>query len=765
MAYQATQFADCQTIIKTFERAAAYSPTEESVFAMLTPVLQNIRANAGAFVEQSEIELNLAQETSSANKSRGADTQSSNIGYNLDKASEDDEAIGTSINNKPNIEKVRNPNPTVVSKTAGTSITSTLGTSSDDVDFTDPVKEGYLNSIETLSDAFTFDTVNDKIDSIEAANWYKDCIGCKIRPGTLEELTLQSGINGVVFSFLDALEEMWKQVLQQYEKMKELFNQDPYLDLCAFIKWLQSYVCIPDLARIIAALMALMSRIAFDFGGIIGIILSLVAVLIQPFLTNLVNALQKFLLLIIRPIECIIDKLQLLLAKGGELFTIFTELEHSSIARNINATQLPVTTRRGGNFLGADLGGTVTGNALGVDLHEDQNATRSIDASFGLKEYIDAQRAKNQQAVEAAQKELENLNKASKNVDVSNPAAVENFNNKRDQARDNLRNAVEKRDLSTIQRINKRIDNLQKTGRSIISDFIQYLREAVRVVEAFINGIWDELKKLMMEFGGGHNSFIADLIKKMGIIQMIQLAYALISRKGLKGCDNESDDVLKNAEISGLLGATSNSFAVWTDDEGNVHIEDNNDGLTDAIDAVIEAFGSDPNSPIKPGTNKAKSGLVNVDGSLSPTEQGVTGNELGKNVNNVLNNLNLTDLAATSNAGGARTAVGAGGVGGTGSNLNTLLSKASGVGQNGSPISPLANSKDLKQIDKGNTTTDAIQKLKSLIQLTGDPVLDTQIARATEAVTARTNITYKCPLQTSVSNAEQVNKWIDELNQ
>ena len=56
------------------------------------------------------------------------------------------------------------------------------------------------------------------------------------------------------------------------------------------------------------------------------------------------------------------------------------------------------------------------------------------------------------------------------------------------------------------------------------------------------------------------------------------------------------------------------------------------------------------------------------------------------------------------------------------------------------------------------------QKLKSLIEFTGDPILDASIARATEALTTPVNVVFKCPLQTTVRQAEQVNKWVRELN-
>lgn len=674
MAYSATQFADCQTIIKTFERAAAYCPTEESVYAMLTVPLQNMRTSAGAFVEQSELDLNTSSPTSAKTKAQGPLEQNTNIGTNFDKATEDDDSI---------IQNLKG-----------------------------------LDAVQAVQDAFSIGDIavpglNQKIDEIEAANWYKDCINCDIRLASLEEMKQQVFINGFGNPFLEALQAMYQQMLAQIESMKELFNGDPYADLCIFIKWLKEFVCIPDLARIIAVLMALLSKMAFDFGGVVGILLSLVAPLIQPFLTNLVNTLQDYIFLILKPIECIINKFQTLLASADVL---------KAMEDGLASVNIPITWRRNGEVTGqANLG------VMNVNLHETGSATTNptqlIQDTFGvnisIQERINAKKAENQQKVEEAARKLEALDKSAQNINMSNPQEIERFNKRRQEAKEEYDNAIESRDLSAIQRVNKRITEGMQIARSAILQLMQYLREAVQSVEAYINQLWDELKKLTLEFGGGHSSFLGDLLKKMQIVQIIQLVYSLIKNAGLEGCDNEEDASISAAEnsVAIALNNLDSNVSFWVDEDGNMHLEDTNDGLTDAIDAVVEVFGFDPNSPVTPGTQPA-------DKSTSPSD---------------IDNINSA-AAAAANSGdrGQQT-------------------------QNQIPLSTLANTQNLSQTDRGNSVTEARQKLNSLIQLTGDPVLDSQIARATEAAVSRTNITFKCPLQTSVTNAEQVNKWISEL--
>ena len=78
-------------------------------------------------------------------------------------------------------------------------------------------------------------------------------------------------------------------------------------------------------------------------------------------------------------------------------------------------------------------------------------------------------------------------------------------------------------------------------------------------------------------------------------------------------------------------------------------------------------------------------------------------------------------------------------------------------------------------IDDGNVGIDAIakafglgddprQKFKGLVQFTGDKLLDSSISRAVDALVDPRRIKFKCPLQTSVASAEQVNRWISELD-
>lgn len=622
MAFSPTAFCDCQTIIKTYERGAIYCANTESVFAMLTPVLQNNRVNAQAFIEQSEIEENRSNPKPASEKPTGNDSPEQTAGgfYNMDKADQDDGGFSDNIEDNGTLTKE--------------------------------------------SSSF---------------NW-QDCFPCDFRIKTLEE-AIELSFSATGSSFLNAFEEMFKNALQQMEKIKQLFKGlDQYADLCVFLEWLKTFVCLPDLARILSALMAMLSRVSFDLGGSIGIILSLVTPLIQPFLSNLVASLEKALMLIIKPLECIIDALQRLISS--------LDVENV-LDKNIDATQLSVKWRRQGPKIGevkahssvSKLYNLFTkgDDQLAVDLHKGPSREiYNIDASFGYKEHLNAEKARKQQKVEQIQKEMEALDKASRNIDAADKSAIDEYTRRRNDVKTRYKEAIEERDLSKAQRINKRLSEgraeFRQQFKSMILKLTGYLKQSIRVFEAFVNSLWDELKKLMLEFGGGQNSFIADLIVKAEILELVKVVYALIDviKKGKLQCDEQEE----SAAAGVFLGSFSSQagLTLWVDEDGNTHIEDDPEDIQDAIEEVVEAFGEEPSSP-------------------------------------------------------------------------------------------LANKEKIRQNDKGNYVTDAKDKLKSLIELTGDPLLDSQIARSTEAVLTRTQVTFKCPLQTSVANAEQVNKWIKELNQ
>ena len=72
------------------------------------------------------------------------------------------------------------------------------------------------------------------------------------RPPELSELDLKADIGGYL--------NHWKQWLKNhYQNLLSLINifngSDRYIDLCALLKFLKDFICIPDLARMLSVLM------------------------------------------------------------------------------------------------------------------------------------------------------------------------------------------------------------------------------------------------------------------------------------------------------------------------------------------------------------------------------------------------------------------------------------------------------------------------------------------------------------------------------
>lgn len=646
-----TEVADCQIIAKHFERGAAYSTTEESVFALMTPLLTTSRIQSKGISNQIQSREALTSLQSSQQKIQtspdtlGVTTSGAVNLQNLDKADEKDEGMFTTIRGN-----------------------------------FFPGRNGEVEPIAPVTAAGTPRATASIFGNI----FNSKCIPCGDRLNMSGELSFKAEVLSPYFKYWRA----WlQQHIQMLQDMLKMFNDtNGYVDLCALIKFLKEFICVPDLARMLSALMALLSRVNFDISGVFDLILQIVAPLLQPFLSNFVDMLQRYILLIIKPIECIINAIQ----------NILTKLDYNVLFKNIGQLDKSFEGigRKGGKksgevkytagvleFFGADKElheGPRTGRIFGIDtgigpasFNPLESASKGLSVvSGGYIPSIKQQNENDQRGVEEARAELEAVRASSAQVDVTSPTSVERYNDQLKAAQEKLKDAEDKRDLSAIGRINKTLSEFTNKFRSSLMMLIGMLREAARVVEAFFKELFDELKKLMGEYFGGGGSMIQILASKLAIIQMISLISQLIKLfSGNLHCDDDEKDI----KVERFIPQNSN-MKVWTDENGDLHIEEDPEVIRRAVDSTVKAVGTKPF------------------GSGSPGETGIA--------------------------------------------------------------------------DKGQSPTEQTprQKLESLIEFTGDPVLDSSIARMTEALTTPVNVVFKCPLQTSVQDAEQVNTWIKELN-
>jgi hypothetical protein len=131
-------------------------------------------------------------------------------------------------------------------------------------------------------------------------DWMRDCIPCNMRVVALLELKPN----------IDLLATLENDLLARLAMLTELgnilSNLDIYGDYCEFLKTL-NFMCVPDLQRIIALLMALLANQSIELDGLIGFLQSLVAPIFAPLMLGITSLLDQFSLLVVNPMDCIID--------------------------------------------------------------------------------------------------------------------------------------------------------------------------------------------------------------------------------------------------------------------------------------------------------------------------------------------------------------------------------------------------------------------------------------------------------------------------
>lgn len=631
---------DCQTIQKAFERGAAFSVSEESVFAMMAPVLTPIRIQSGALIQQIDSSDRLSAEKTTKEKIADKDNP---VAF----------AFG--------------PENTDINL-------MNLGDSDENMESFATKLKGNWGIGEGTDIGSIFDS---------------KCIPCGFRLNSLGEITLSAnlGFKNPYSQFLSFWKEQLRSQMQQIMDLLSLFGGNNYIDICSLIKFLLDFMCVPDLQRMLSALMASMMRVSLEFGGILDLILMFVAPLITPILSGIVDMLQQYIAMVTKPLICIVNAIQAMIRK----------LDYNVLFKSIEPPKKPKTK----NVSSASTSVTIKGKNPGLLgntalIHSEANKDIGVTisgadllANTPVGRAILRQKEKEQKAVEKAQIELDALKK--NKPDPTNPAKIAAYDKQMKEAKSKYNGAVEERDLTEIQQMNATISRSTESMKSAFLDLANMLLEAAAAVEGYFNSIFDELKKIMGAQTAGHSDFGALLIKKMGIVQMVSMLSSLISfmMKGIE-CGDDEEAI---PQIESILDGMTDKL-VWTDEDGNIHIDESSSDMDQAVQEMVKALGVPPSqtpleSPLQP----------------EPTAPAV---------------IKLTGPGAAQNL-------------------------------------------QLKDQGQLPSTAEPSQKLKSLIEFTGDPVLDADIARATETLIKPSNISFRCPLQTTVKEAEQVNKWMKEL--
>lgn len=643
---------DCHTISKAFEKGANYCATEESVFAMMTPMLTGMRANAKSFVKMAD-----------ATEAILPDTDTIDDPANSDNPAAANAVIGDipPTSNAVNVNSLKVP-PTV-----------------NRPKWAKPTDVGDLASKITKQ----------KNISNMLKKKGKECIPCTFRIDLAADLVIKmlEDISEIGIKY----KNYFMQMLQQLLDLITFWKGDKYhIDVCALRNFFLEYVCIPDFRRIITALMALLIRMAMELNGLFDLILMLVAPLLMPFLLALISPLEQMLLLIIRPLECIID-------------AIIAQMEKFDYSAVFNL-QVPTISI-------GPLGKKKDQSILKTSTFDNPFAKKAISASqdWGVEANVSPSQLfspfiTDQKKAEAeAQSELDAIRKAGGNVDQSDAKAREAYAKQLEAARAKYMAARKKVDTSAIQQGAAQMAKVKGYIRDAMAMVMKYINMAKTYVTEFINMIFDEIKKLMDSFLGTNGNCMIKLWDKLQIVQLIAMIVAIIDfLKDKKPCKEDKDKASAGITIASPL--TQKTAKIWTDTNGVVHIDEDPDQLSNALDKAIGAMGQPPSK-------------------------------------------NLTSDVPVQN---------------TSASL-PVNSPYATEGPRVPPVEPKA--RVVTATNPASSPLDATrQRMESLVELTGDPIVDSAISRAIEAITSPMSVQYKCPLQTSVADAEQVNQWIQELN-
>lgn len=614
---------DCYAITTTFERGAAYCTTEESVFAMIRPSLTNIRIMAGSHESRALIDEAIREGALGIDTDADEQTTGDDAGVNLNESAHDiiEDAGGTGAKTKA-----------------------------------------------SFSENFK--------------NWLKDCFPCDFRINSAADfgVKFQANLEEALMQYL----RWYQQMLAQIQALANLFSLNTrFAEICAIRAAIKDFVCLPDLRRIIAILMLLLMKISFSINGLFSFILNLVAPLILPFLSGIADTLERFLLAVVKPIECIIDS----------FVNMIEKLNYNAVFQKGNIRDLSINVGPQGKHIKTDgislravepprIQLNMPGESWDIDTRPEflsieeqqlgqgntyEGAEWGVSYNFIEDSFLGDIMEDDEQAVREANAELDAIRARRSAVDFEDEQERREYLAELEAARKKRNDAVDQRDTVLPQRLRGFLEGFKRDMRSIIISISRYLRQAIDAVQALVAAIVGEFVALMASFLGDGDAVIALQFEKLEIIQLISMMISFVAwiASGFS-CDNPRPDPVDG---SAFIPPNDEARLIQTNDDGSITITENPALIEEAIENLAASSGPIPAGSVAPGAEVV-----------------------------------------------------------------------------------------------GTPADRSRQRLKSLVEFTGNPVLDTEIARVVDSITTPATETFKCPLQTSVAEAEQVNTWMRELN-
>jgi len=279
-ALKVTSIADCEIIIKAFEKAAIYSNDPKSVYAMTTPVISRIRSDASNAQNQLEIQFDTMDRLKVKNDSQNRGKMEGFPG---------------------------DPREAPQSQNRATSY-ATAATE-------EPAPPPAELNQETDGWDQIYGTQQDYDDKNFGQKFMHDCVPCLDRIRNAEDFhnKFWSGDNTFADQWLSLMKQQMVGAMQKLADILNMFRDlgsGAIKDICGFLNLFSSYKCPSDLILMVKALSGLLVKISIDLMGDMNFLMDLVAALIGPVISSLIQMLKNYVMAIIDPIWCIIDHLQ-----------------------------------------------------------------------------------------------------------------------------------------------------------------------------------------------------------------------------------------------------------------------------------------------------------------------------------------------------------------------------------------------------------------------------------------------------------------------
>jgi hypothetical protein len=279
-ALKVTSIADCEIIIKAFEKAAIYSNDPKSVYAMTTPVISRIRSDASNAQNQLELQF----DTMDRLKVKG---DSQNRGK---------------TEGFPG-ERMQGNSPQYTGMAFATSETEEP-----------PPPPAEPNQKTDAWDSI-YGSQEDYDDKNFGQKFMHDCVPCLDRIRNAEDFhnKFWLGDNTIADQWLGMMKQQLVGAMQKLVQMVNMFRDlgsGAIKDICGFLNLFSSYKCPSDLILMVKALSGLLVKISIDLMGDMSFLMDIVAALIGPIISSLIQMLKNYVMAIIDPIWCIIDHLQ-----------------------------------------------------------------------------------------------------------------------------------------------------------------------------------------------------------------------------------------------------------------------------------------------------------------------------------------------------------------------------------------------------------------------------------------------------------------------